>query len=1263
MVTNYLQYNFDTNTATYPSGYDSTKLNLGWLMYRKTDENGELYISPLEPKFLRCYEVLSVSPYSYAVQIDSLGSVKYNDDTIWLFYCGGGSQGTTPKRIFLATFKKSISQFTDIGSILINFPDNTNHQCYTILPSLERHTGGTITVSGNSVTGLGTTWLTDGVCVGNRIGFGSTNSDDITIWYRVNSVNSNTSITIIKEFYNDGNPSTLNITGATSYVIEDFRLIYINYAGGSATIRGISLVKGLRYELFLTPPTSIPAATTIDNIRACYRILDSATTSATFAPFGGVLMDKTSLTNQDLYTITTIGGTSISIQKFNIRSSLTLTAGRSNTPYQLTTGSQVHNGSSILGYIPMITDFNNNFYITPNNRISRIPISGITASSTTFIVDSMVENPPGTLNTYPLSSQLYGGQYLRQAQRFYISHAQGTIRNYVTQYTPGGLFDRPIHINDQTQQGTYLVDKFDNLTTNFLSLSTYTHYSDGILFLVRGSSTNTNIIYSLPIEADEDFHTISNCCVITPELSTLSATSYNKVYVDVDTFFNKDQRFYIPRETWDIYYRTNGISTDTGSWTLVPPSGQISGNSNSIQFKLTFRTAGLYTIPCRIKGIILSYQSNYLPLSSPYYDPSLKFTDKTSNIFSWRQNTEFINQLPELAIDVYNTSNSLLLSDTVNTSTNGIWEYSNDEGLTWSPWSYSANSVGNYIRFSASTLSAPGQIVKPILYPATPTPTPTPTISITPTITPTNTPTVTPTPNFDPDAFTFITAATISNTTERNAINQLVVDLKSFGLWSIIPAIYPIVGNSAFSQKFNLKDPRDLDVAFRLTFAGGWTHNVLGAQPNGSNGYAIPYITFSSFNPNNYSLGFYSNLSGNTGYIFGAADNTFSDYFGITINSTTSIRTFFGVTTNSVTRTSSSTNSLGFWAMNSVGTDKRMLCSDGTFETITLNRTFNWVNSGNIGIGVLASQQAPILQNYYNGRLSFAYISRSSGLTNTQLLNLRTIVTNFQTTLGRAVGPQVVSDSDAQAFINATNIQFQAEAQAVNQLVIDLKLYNIWDKMKVIYPLVGNFASTQKFNLKNPLDLNSAFRLSFISTIHSQTGLKGNGTNAYADTFFSPYYLTANNNHISWYSRTSTARSFATAVDLGVNDGTASVNSLLGVGRRIGDIAIFNSSDNLNQGNISVTNTDGSGFYVGSVLSNNDRKLYRNASVIGSLTSTINQTLSYNSIYLLGLNISGAASSYSDAELSFVSIGDGLTPTEVANLNTAVQAFQATLGR
>ena len=94
---------------------------------------------------------------------------------------------------------------------------------------------------------------------------------------------------------------------------------------------------------------------------------------------------------------------------------------------------------------------------------------------------------------------------------------------------------------------------------------------------------------------------------------------------------------------------------------------------------------------------------------------------------------------------------------------------------------------------------------------------------------------------FDPDASAFITAAGITDQTQKTAINQLVIDLKSGGLWNKMKAIYPFVGGTASAHKFNLKDPRDLDAAFRLSFNGGWTHSATGALPNGANATANTY--------------------------------------------------------------------------------------------------------------------------------------------------------------------------------------------------------------------------------------------------------------------------------------------------------------------------------------------------------------------------------------------------------------------------------------
>jgi hypothetical protein len=93
-------------------------------------------------------------------------------------------------------------------------------------------------------------------------------------------------------------------------------------------------------------------------------------------------------------------------------------------------------------------------------------------------------------------------------------------------------------------------------------------------------------------------------------------------------------------------------------------------------------------------------------------------------------------------------------------------------------------------------------------------------------------------PTIDPNAAAFIAAAGITDPTQKDAINTLVVTLKQKSLWSSLVAIYPIVGGTASTHKWNLKDPRDLDAAFRLNIGGGWTHNASGMTGNGTTNYA-----------------------------------------------------------------------------------------------------------------------------------------------------------------------------------------------------------------------------------------------------------------------------------------------------------------------------------------------------------------------------------------------------------------------------------------
>jgi hypothetical protein len=95
----------------------------------------------------------------------------------------------------------------------------------------------------------------------------------------------------------------------------------------------------------------------------------------------------------------------------------------------------------------------------------------------------------------------------------------------------------------------------------------------------------------------------------------------------------------------------------------------------------------------------------------------------------------------------------------------------------------------------------------------------------------------------DPDAQAFITAAALTNPTHQSAVDTLVKALKTNGTWSKYIAIYPLVGGTANSHKYNLKDPRDLDAAYRVIWTGGIVHGNAGVQGDGNTGYGDTRFT------------------------------------------------------------------------------------------------------------------------------------------------------------------------------------------------------------------------------------------------------------------------------------------------------------------------------------------------------------------------------------------------------------------------------------
>lgn len=253
-------------------------------------------------------------------------------------------------------------------------------------------------------------------------------------------------------------------------------------------------------------------------------------------------------------------------------------------------------------------------------------------------------------------------------------------------------------------------------------------------------------------------------------------------------------------------------------------------------------------------------------------------------------------------------------------------------------------------------------------------------------------------------------------------------------------------------------------------------------------------------------------------------------------------------------------------------------------------------------------------------------------------------------------------DADAQAFFTAAGITDNTQKTAVNQLVVDLKTYGIWTKMKAIYPFVGGTSTTHKYNLKDPQDTDGAFRLVFSGGwTHSSTGADPGGVNGYADTKFNQMnsWTSTSNASAGIYLRENVA---STAVDIGASSNAGNGdNSTIIYSRYTGDN--FYGSAN-GTGVSGAANTNSQGFFAVSRTNTTQHSIYKRGS------STINQTSSVNigtninkTIYIGAANNNGVADYFSNREIAFAFFGDGLTQSEVGDYYTAVQAFQTTLGR
>ena len=244
----------------------------------------------------------------------------------------------------------------------------------------------------------------------------------------------------------------------------------------------------------------------------------------------------------------------------------------------------------------------------------------------------------------------------------------------------------------------------------------------------------------------------------------------------------------------------------------------------------------------------------------------------------------------------------------------------------------------------------------------------------------------------DADAQAFITAASITDPTQQSAINTLVTDLKGYGVWTKMKALYPFVGGTASQHSYNLKNTAQ----FQITWNGGVTNSSTGVTFNGTNGFGNTGLNDSTIlNIDNKHISMYQRnvLVSFTGSSMGISNsNRFYLNFDNQNYSTLGMnQSPFAV----------QTPQRGMFVMSKT--------ANGSFKyfqnALTPVTKTGTNNAQNLNYFVGASNNGGSGFDYTSANLAFASIG--DGLTDTEAANFYTAVQTFQTTLGRQVGTPI----------------------------------------------------------------------------------------------------------------------------------------------------------------------------------------------------------------------------------------------------------------
>jgi len=253
-------------------------------------------------------------------------------------------------------------------------------------------------------------------------------------------------------------------------------------------------------------------------------------------------------------------------------------------------------------------------------------------------------------------------------------------------------------------------------------------------------------------------------------------------------------------------------------------------------------------------------------------------------------------------------------------------------------------------------------------------------------------------------------------------------------------------------------------------------------------------------------------------------------------------------------------------------------------------------------------------------------------------------------------------DSDAQLYLNAVTTAggtyTSNQSQAVNQLFIDLKSNNLYTKIQALYPFVGGTAASNKFNAKNPVDTDAAYRITFSGGwTYNASGVTANGTNCIGNTHLvSTVDLLDYNKHYAFFNRQTSPNS--TGWD-GIWD-SAGTGGVFGCNLQTG--GQLSLGLNFLSGTLgTIPNYNGT--FIGSVTGTTNNKFYKDGSTFYTRTPSVSAFNHSLNFYIGSMNVNGTTQYYNNNKYGFYAIGTGISTTEASIYNTIITNYITTSGR